>query len=55
VAARPQNIENLRSVADQAIWAFATYGYPAGMMAGARPQNLENIRSLAEQIVWIAS
>jgi hypothetical protein len=52
MAARPENKESLRSVADQVVWAIMTYGCPRGAMLTPRPQNVSAIRSVAEQAVW---
>jgi len=54
MAARPENEESLTSVAEQVIWAFATYGLPRGIASGARPVDTmkEAIRSVADAVVW---
>ena len=56
MAIRPSNNENLMRLADQLVWAFATYGVPKGTMAaGTRPSNQETLMSLADQLVWAMS
>ena len=50
--ARPCNKESIMSVADTIVWAFLTYGFPNGAMAGTRHCNRENIKSVNDTIVW---
>jgi len=49
---RPENLENLMSVADTVVWAFQTYGSPRGSMTGTRPDNKEKITSVADTIAY---
>ena len=49
---RPENLENLMSVADTVVWAFKTYGFPRCSMTGTRPDNEENITSVEDTVEW---
>ena len=52
MSTRPCNRENIMSVSDTIVWAFLTYGFPSGAMAGSRPCNKESIMSVSDLIIW---
>ena len=56
MAVRPNSSkkENIQSVAEAVIYAFATYGFPRGNMVGTRPVSTEkeSIKSVGDAVAW---
>ena len=56
MAVRPNDSkkENIQSVAEAVIWAFATYGVPRGTADGVRPASTqkESIMSVGDAVWW---
>ena len=56
MAVRPNDSkkENIQSVAEAVIYAFATYGFPRGNVTGTRPSSTqkESIMSVGDAVAW---
>ena len=56
MAVRPNDTkkENIQSVAEAVIYAFATYGFPRGNATGTRPVSTEkeSIKSVGDAVAW---
>ena len=56
MAVRPNSSkkENIQSVAEAVIYAFATYGFPRGNATGTRPVSTEkeSIKSVGDAVAW---